>query len=1212
MDSAAEREFDALAHAASAFCGTPIALISLVDAERQWFKANVGLEGVSQTPRELAFCAHAIQGDDVMEVPDATQDPRFAENPLVTGQPDIRFYAGAPLHLSNGARVGTLCVIDREPRQLSDTQREVLAHLATAAVQALEARAALRELDALRGSKEKSEQRFAALAQVAPVGVFATDMQGACTMVNLQWQTIYGLSMDQALGHGWSATLHPDDRSLVVRHWQEAVAALEDFDLRFRIQRPDGSLRLVHVHARPVREINNEVTGYVGSVVDETERSVSIDGLLDTITDHFLLTTTDLDGRIIDINEAKRRLSGYPREAVIGQHIEMLRSGQQSPEFFAHIQAEISSGRSWRGEISNRDSQGELYWIDTVMAPLFGLSGNIERCVSIGTNITRRKEQESQLARAQLLLQRTSEVSGVGGWEVEIGSDGPNWSDQTCRIHGVPPGYKPTLEEAIAFFAPEARPVISQAVSESMQTGGSWDLELPLIRKDGRRIWARAVGGTQMKDGKPVRLYGAFQDVTERSQQTEALKEAYERMALATGAGGIGVWVLDVTSGVLNWDAQMHHLYDRPEGGPPVAYGDWSDRLHPEDRGRAEGGLRLAHETGQPFSSEFRVIWRDGSVRHIKAAAQVIRDSEGQDVRMIGVNWDVTEVRELSQRVANQKELLRVTLASIGDAVITTDVAGKVTWLNPVAERLTGWSTDDAMGKDVLTVFHIVNETTRELTDNPVLHCLREGKIVGLANHTVLIARDGSEYGIEDSAAPIFSASDEVLGAVLVFHDVTEQRRLSGEMSYRATHDPLTGLLNRDEIDVRLRGLLQKAHSDDSQHALLYIDLDQFKVVNDSCGHSAGDELLQRVAKLMQEVLRSRDILARLGGDEFGVLLEHCTTEQAMRVAQKICDAMEQFRFVHADQRFRIGASIGLVPVDRRFATSALVMQAADAACYAAKEGGRNRVHEWVEADAHMEQRHAQMQWATRLEQALDDDAFVLFAQRILPLKSTDSALHAEVLLRLPDGRGGYYAPGLFLPAAERYHLASRIDRWVLRQVITQLHQWPPHLAMGLMSINLSGQSVGDRAFHKHALVLLEEAGPSLCSHVCLEITETAAITNIADASQFVRRVRELGVRVALDDFGAGASSFGYLKQLKVDFIKIDGQFVKDVLDDELDAAAVRSFVEVARVVGVETVAEFVDRAEVLSWISDLGVDHAQGYHLHKPEPLKGLLRPST
>ena len=828
--------------------------------------------------------------------------------------------------------------------------------------------------------------------------------------------------------------------------------------------------------------------------------------------------------------------------------------------------------------------------------------------MSIATDITARKEQALALARLQTLLERTGQVAGVGGWELVIGAEGPVWTDQTCRIHGVPPGYRPSLQEALDFYAPEARPVITDAIAQAVASGGGWDLELPLVRRDGQRIWARAVGHVERQDGQAVRLVGAFQDVTERRRQAEELRVAHQRMALAAQSGGIGIWDFDAATSRLTWDAQMHRLYDSPDDGRNLVHADWRDRLHPADVERAEAELAHANATGEPFNSEFRVRWRDGSVHHLRASALMERNANGRVVRTVGVTWDVTAMREMASQIAEQHELLHVTLESIGDAVITTDPLSQVTWLNPVAERLTGWSKVDACGRDLNDVFRIVNEGTRLPADNPVHTCLAEGKIVGLASHTVLIARDGNEYGIEDSAAPIRRPNGDMLGAVLVFHDVTEQRRMSGEMSYRATHDPLTDLFNRTELDQRLRALLHAAHADGGQHALLYIDLDQFKVVNDTCGHSAGDELLQQVAKLMQRCVRSRDVLARLGGDEFGVLLEQCTTEQAMRVAQKICDEMELFRFARGEQRFRVGASIGLVPVDRRFATPALVMQAADAACYSAKESGRNRVHEWVETDANLAHRHAEMQWSTRLEQALDDDAFVLFGQRIVSLNDADVGLHAELLLRLPDGRGGYHPPGLFLPAAERYHLASRIDRWVLRQVIGCLQRSPDRERLGLLSINLSGQSVGDRAFHAHALALLREAGAPICERLCLEITETAAVTNMTDASQFVRQVRELGVRVALDDFGAGASSFGYLKQLQVDFLKIDGQFVKDVIDDPLDAAAVRSFVEVAAVVGVRTVAEFVDRAEVMARVREMGVGHAQGYHLHKPEPLSQLM----
>ena len=565
-------------------------------------------------------------------------------------------------------------------------------------------------------------------------------------------------------------------------------------------------------------------------------------------------------------------------------------------------------------------------------------------------------------------------------------------------------------------------------------------------------------------------------------------------------------------------------------------------------------------------------------------------------------------MRQLSAELAQQHELMRVTLQSIGDAVITTDAAGAVNWLNPVAERMTGWLATEAKGRPLSQVFHIVNEETRAVTDNPVATCLAQGKIVGLANHTLLISRDGTEFGIEDSAAPIRNAAGEILGVVLVFHDVSEQRRLSGEMTYRATHDALTGLVNRAEFETRLLRTLRQAHDNDSHHALLYIDLDQFKLVNDACGHAIGDQLLQQVSKLLADAVRGRDTLARLGGDEFAIILEHCTADQANRVAQNICDRMDNFRFIHENRRFRIGTSIGLVPVDKRWSSTAAVQQAADTSCYAAKEAGRNRVHAWFDTDAAMRARHHEVQWTSRIEQALDQEGFVLFAQRIRSLKEERTGVHAEVLLRMRNEDGSLALPGAFLPAAERFHLVSRIDRWVLRHAIDWLRSLSSEDFIESLSVNLSGQSVGDRAFHAWTLELFAAAGDSVCSRLCLEITETAAVTNLADAAVFIGQVRAAGVKVALDDFGAGASSFGYLKTLPVDYLKIDGQFIRDLLSDPLDDAAVRCFADVAKLMGLKTVAEFVDNAEVLERLRVIGVDFAQGFLIHRPEPIGSLI----
>ena len=957
LDSAAEAEFDALVHVAALVCDVPISLVSLVDADRQWFKANVGLPGVSETPRELAFCAHAILDNDILEVADATQDPRFADNALVTGAPDIRFYAGAMLRLSTGEHVGTLCVIDRQPRQLSSTQRQILRHLALAAGQALESRKLAR-------AHAVSQGRFSALSEAAPLGVFSTDAQGACTYTNPRWQAIYGLSQEESLGAGWSRTLHPDDRAEVFAQWQSAALRCADFDMEFRLRHDDGTVLHVRAVARPVLDEQGQVVGHVGSV----------------------------------------------------------------------------------------------------------------------------------------------------------------------------------------------------------------------------------------------------EDVTTRLLQRQALEAAHERITLATDSGGIGVWDFNVQTLVLKWDVWMHRLFGLPDAERSDSYDLWVRHVHPEDRAAADVAFKSALLGSGDYEHEFRVVWPDGSVHHLRGSGRVTRDAQGQPLRVVGVNWDVTTLRTLARQLSEQHELLRVTLQSIGDAVITTDARGAVTWLNPAAERMTGWLTKEAMGRPLVQVFHIINEETRQPTENPVASCLNQSKVVGLANHTLLISRNGDEHGIEDSAAPIRNEAGDLLGVVLVFHDVTEQRRLSGEMSYRASHDALTGLINRVEFEARLRRTLNKAHEERSQHALMYIDLDQFKLVNDACGHSVGDQLLQQVAKLMGEAVRARDTLARLGGDEFAVILEHCTTEQAQRVAQQMCDRMDDFRFLHDGRRFRIGTSIGLVPVDTRWANTAALMQAADTSCYAAKEAGRNRVHAWFDTDLAMRARHGEMQWATRLEQAIDDNGFVLYAQKIHALRADASGLHAEVLLRLLDTDGSLIPPGAFLPAAERFHLSSRVDRWVLQHALARLVTVSDLRAVELLCINLSGQSIGDRAFHRHAVELLTLAGPEVCKRVCFEITETAAITNMADATHFIEQVRALGVRMALDDFGAGASSFGYLKSLSLDLLKIDGQFIKDLIDDPLDDAAVRCFVDVARVVGVKTVAEFVDRPEILQRVREHGIDYAQGFLLHRPEPFDTVL----
>lgn len=828
LDSPAESIFDEITKMASEICGTPIALISLVDEKRQWFKSNVGLAGASETPREIAFCSHTILNDDVMEVSNATLDSRFQNNPLVTSDPNIRFYAGAPISIDQH-NMGTLCVIDQQARMLTKTQKSMLAGLANMAAKALVAR--------------------------------------------------------------------------------------EQF----------------------LHDINQQAVQHTNIIESSNDAIIS----------------KSIDGIVLTWNKGAETIFGYTAEEMIGQSIVKLLP-------------------------------------------------------------------ESHLHEEEVLIKKIKSHQKVKSYETE-----------RLTKHGK-----------LIYVSVNLSPILN--------------LHLEVI--------------------------------------------------------GISTIARDITA-----------------------------------HKKSEIAFALEHER------------------------------------------------------------LKVTMDSIGDAVITTNDKGMVEYLNPIAEKLTGWSSSEAKGLPLNKVFNIINESTRKPSPNPVDICLMENRIVGLANHTILISRDGNEYGIEDSASPIRNSEGKTFGVVLVFHDVTMQRQMANEMTYRATHDGLTGLINRGEFEHRLERLLMHSTSGNVQHALMVIDLDQFKVVNDTCGHAAGDKLLKEVTQIITNCIRTTDTLARIGGDEFAIILEKCDAEPAMRIAQLVCKHVDEYRFKVEEKRFRIGTSIGLVIIDNHWSSLEALIQAADSACYAAKEGGRNRVHLYYDADFALESRRGEIQWASRIEQAIEDNQFVLFCQRILPLRE-NGGLHGEVLVRLKDSSGNLVAPGAFLPAAERFHMASRIDKWVVKQVFSWLKDNQNEIShIDSISINLSGQSIGDESFHDYVLMLISLT-PIDFSKVCFEITETATITNINLATRFIQTMKSHQIKFSLDDFGSGVSSFGYLKSLDVDYLKIDGQFIKDINDDPVDLATVRCILEVAKVTGKSTIAEWVETVEVENILRRLGVDYTQGYLRHKPEPIDQML----
>lgn len=591
-----------------------------------------------------------------------------------------------------------------------------------------------------------------------------------------------------------------------------------------------------------------------------------------------------------------------------------------------------------------------------------------------------------------------------------------------------------------------------------------------------------------------------------------------------------------------------------------------------------------------------RALRNDGEAFLIELIVNAIETAQGE--LFIAVMRDVTERRKAEFALFAETERLRVTLNSIGDAVITTDTAGRVTYLNPVAETITGWSTEEAVGLPLQRVLVLTDEGTQAPAPNPIDIVLREGKEAGLAENSILERRGGGRFAIEDSAAPIRNVRDEIIGVVLVFHDVTEARLIAAEMTHLASHDSLTGLINRRGFEQRLDAALKRNGQHPRETAVLFMDLDQFKVVNDTCGHAAGDELLRQLAVIFRKRLRSADTLARLGGDEFGILLENCSADAALRIAEGLQQAITHFPFIWEERTFRVGASIGMVWLEDDFTTRAEILRQADAACYLAKDRGRNRIHVYQSGDRHRTQRRGEMGWIARIHQALEENRFVLCRQASVSLTAVKTP-HFETLLRMLEPDGRHVPPMTFIPSAERYGLMPEIDRWVINAALTKLGANPDH---SMCFINLSGASVGDDTLADYVRSKVEQTG--VCAaDLCFEITETAAIANLSHAESMIRDIKRLGCRFALDDFGSGMSSFTYLKHLPVDYLKIDGTFVRHMDKDRIDRAMVEAINNIGHVMGIETIAEYVENQATVELLAGMGVDYAQGFWIEKPRP---------
>ncbi len=724
------------------------------------------------------------------------------------------------------------------------------------------------------------------------------------------------------------------------------------------------------------------------------------------------------------------------------------------------------------------------------------------------------------------------------------------------------------------------------------------DNEMVIKREDGYRhllVSGQAIVNNNSTD---VGAVLSLHDITERivneqklrksERELRAILDSMQDTYYRTNADGM---VVSVSKSITNM------LGYTPENGVGVDLAG----LYVEPGGR-EKFLQALRENGGEVQNYQSAMWhKQGHVIWVSTSAHFHYDKDGNIDGVEGVTRDITELKNAEAQLFKEKERAHITLQSIGDGVVTMDVEGNIEYLNPYAEQMVGCSSDSAIKRQLSSLLHFSDAATQVPLENPVSMCLEEEQVFVYNEHVHATRSDGTRFAVKLTVSPMRDPQGSIQGVVMVMHDVSEMWKMAQQLSYQASHDALTGLINRREFDRQLSQALERCRKTDRQHTLCYMDLDQFKIVNDTCGHIAGDRLLKQLSQVLVSDVRDNDIFARLGGDEFGLLLEGCSLDKAETIVEKIRKTVKGFRFTWEDKTFELGVSIGMVPIDKDSASVTELLSEADAACYVAKDLGRNRIHKYQHGDTDLVKHKSEMQWVNRIQQALKEDRFVSYCQSMQPLQCEDEP-YAEILIRMLDENGDIVLPGAFIPAAERYHLMTDIDRWVIRDVFSWLHGLTG-AEQQHYTINLSGQSVGDDKMLQFIIDCMHEYGidPSL---ICFEITETAAVANLDSARIFIAHLHELGCKFALDDFGSGLSSFAYLKNLDVDFLKIDGSFVHNIDNDPVDYAMVASINRIGHLMGIKTIAEFVEDREVLERLKEIGIDYVQGYNIDMPRSL--------
>jgi diguanylate cyclase (GGDEF)-like protein/PAS domain S-box-containing protein len=1052
------------------------------------------------------------------------------------------------------------------------------------------------------------EDKYIKAFKASPDPISITRLSdGMFIEVNQRLAEFSGYAVDEIVGKtSFEINLWADinEREVLFKKLHENNGSVSNFEVDF--VKKDGEIRNCLLSAEVI-DINNE--SHILSVTKDITKFRLLRNQLIESEDKFhkafktspnAITITRLeDGLILDANQKWADMTGYSLDELIGHFSSELKLWG-NPKDREKIISKIKKGEhviDFEAELRTKHDE-----IRSISLSVEAIDLNNENCLLFSTeDITETKilqenlrASEEKFFKAFWSFPDPMTISTLDGILVEV-------NESCIETSGFPRNelIGQSIFDIGAWSDLSQREIIMQRLKEH---GYARNIEADFVKKDGE-ITHSIISASIIQLNDIPHMLLVTRDISEQKNAQQQLLESEERFKNAFAMAPIGIALVDKTGTIFHTNPRSIDVIGYK---PSELVGKTiKDLTHPDD---LEKGMvyfsKLMRNEIDNYQMEKRYLHKKGHYVYCKISASSLKKNDGE------ILYAIVHVEDISEQKENEAEInkLLLSIEHSPNVVMITNNDAVLEYVNPKFTEVTGYTSEEVLGKkpSILAAEENSSSIYRQLWDTISIGKEWRGEFLNRK-------KNGDIYWASQIIFPIKNKNNEITHYVSLHEDITEARKITEQLSYQASHDMLTGLINRSEFEKRLERVINTAKNEESENVLCFLDLDQFKLINDACGHMAGDEFLHRLGDVLKNTTRHRDVIARLGGDEFAVLMEHCPLEQGIKIAEQIRTEIEEFQFLWEKKYFSVGVSIGLTVINNESQNLIELLKQADTACYTAKDMGRNRIHVYRENDLALATRKGEMNWAQKLNDALTEDQFMLYAQEIVPVSSSaDKIKSYEILLRLDNPDGEPISPTEFIVAADRYNLNVKIDRWVIANFMSWLIKNQDYFKINStqFSINLSGASINDKEIKTLIIEYLDSSffDPQ---KITFEITETAAIANFVKANEFMSDLSRYGCKFSLDDFGSGLSSFAYLKNLPTDTLKIDGMFVKDIDHNKNDYAMVRIINEIGHTMGMKTVAEFVENEAIMKKLKEIGVNYAQGYWTGKVLPIDSIINNS-